>query len=64
MNEDITRIVAYLYRGEMRKSAADVAATRLGPVEACDVREFLSETSTAANAVFCFAWRGKTEDIV
>jgi hypothetical protein len=29
-----------------------------------DVREFLSETSTAANAVFCFAYRGKTEDIV
>jgi hypothetical protein len=42
--------VAYLRRGKTRKSASDVAAHRLGQVEAYfTVREILSEASTAAD---------------
>ena len=42
--------VAYLCRGKTRKSASDVAAHRLGQVEAYfTVREVLSEASTAAD---------------
>ncbi len=44
--------VAYLCRGKTRKSASDVAAHRLGQVEAyLTVREVLSEASTAADGV-------------
>ncbi len=44
--------VAYLCRGKTRKRASDVAAHRLGQVEAYfTVREVLSEVSTAADAV-------------
>ena len=44
--------VAYLCRGRTRKSASDVAAHRLGQVEAYfTVREVLSEASTAADGV-------------
>ena len=44
--------VAYLCRGKTRKSASDVAAHRLGQVEAYfTVREVLSEASTAADGV-------------
>ena len=44
--------VAYLCRGKTRKSTSDVAARRLGQVEAyLTVREVLSEASTAADGV-------------
>jgi len=44
--------VAYLRRGKTRQSAPDVAAHRLGQVEAyLTVREALSETSTSADGV-------------
>ena len=43
---------AYLCQGKTRKSASDVAAHRLGQVEAyLTVREVLSEASTAADGV-------------
>jgi hypothetical protein len=44
--------VADPFRGKTRKSASDVAAHRLGQVEAyLTVREVLSEASTAADGV-------------
>ena len=44
--------VAYLRQGKTRKSAPDVAAHRLGQVEAyLTVREVLCEASTAADGV-------------
>ena len=43
---------AYLCQGKTRKSASDVAAHRLGQVEAyLTVREVLSEVSTASDGV-------------
>ncbi len=49
---DVKPNVAYLCRGKTRKSASDVAAHRLGQVDAyLTVREVLSEASTAADGV-------------
>jgi hypothetical protein len=47
-SERLNPNVAYLYRGKTRKSNSNVAAHRLGQVEAyLTVREVLSEASTA-----------------